>query len=274
MRGRERKSIVSNVPDSWGSLITVRLERRGGRTRWRRRGWRLTWLHTHTHARALSPTHILLHTFFHRPPVTLSPSSIQLFHMRDEQFSQNVKIGLNKNDKRKSKGINMHTIAHAHAGGPSCLWATDTNKGRWRFDSTRQAATAQQGRPFTACQPAPLQEAPTKKCRMWDSDKRDDGDTVTSNLRHAGMHKKTDTHTYTSLSSSLLPSSSLFAAGQQLACPIVSHTDETAQLCPNSVSSLLPEPPQTLSFQFESTQRTVFLWYQSTFRLQQITKTT
>lgn len=133
----------------------------------------------------------------------------------------------------------MHTIAHAHAGGPSCLRAADTNKGCWRFDSTRQAATAQQGRPFTACQPALLQEAPTKSRRMWDSHKGDDGDTVTSNLRHAGAHKKTDTHTYTSLSSSLLPSSSLLTAGQQLVCPIVSHTDGTAQLCPNSV---LPPP--------------------------------
>lgn len=88
----------------------------------------------------------------------------------------------------------MHTIAHAHAGGPSCLWADDTNKGCWRFDSTRQAAAAQQGRPFTACQPALLQEPPTKSHRMWDS-QRDDGDTVTSNLRHAGMQKDKHTHT-------------------------------------------------------------------------------
>lgn len=55
-------------------------------------------------------------------------------------------------------------------------------------------------------------------------------------LQIPGMqaHTKRQTHIYTSLSSSLLPSS-LPAAGQQLACPIVSHTDETAQLCPNSV---------------------------------------
>lgn len=159
----------------------------------------------------------------------------------------------------------MHTIAHAHAGGPSCLRADDTNKGCWRFDSTRQAAAAQQGRPFTACQPAPLQEPLTKSHRMWDS-QRDDGDTVTSNLRHAGMQK--DKHTHTNIHP-CHPLPSLLAAGQQLACPIVSHTDETAQLCPNSVSSLLYEPPKALTFLIESAQRAVFLWYQSSFWLHQ-----
>lgn len=147
----------------------------------------------------------------------------------------------------------MHTTAHAHAVSPSCLRAADTNKGCWRFDSTRQAAAAQQGRPFTACQPTLLQEAPTKSRTMWDSHKRDDGDTVTSNLRHTGTHKKTDTHAHTHPCPplSLLRSSSLLAAGQQLACPIVSHTDETAQLCPNSMSCL----PTKLCFQIESTRR-------------------
>jgi len=132
-------------------------------------------------------------------------------------------------------------------GGPSCLRAADTNKGCWRFDSSRQAAAAQQGRPFTACQASPQQEAG----RMWDSHKRDDGDTVTSNLRHAGTHKKTDTHTHTHPCHHR-------AAGQQLACLIVSHTDETAQLCPASFPSPPPPHTHTASFRFKSTQRASF----------------
>lgn len=110
----------------------------------------------------------------------------------------------------------MHTTACAHAVSPSCLRAADTNKGCSRFDSTRQAAAAQQGRPFTACQPTLLQEAPTKSRTMWDSHKRDDGDTVPSNLRHAGTHKKTDTHAHPCHPLSppvLLPACSGTAAG-------------------------------------------------------------
>lgn len=54
---KEKESMVSNVPDSWGSLITVRLERSRGRTRWRRRGWLLTWQHTNMHTRTHAHTH-------------------------------------------------------------------------------------------------------------------------------------------------------------------------------------------------------------------------
>lgn len=164
----------------------------------RRRGWRLTWQHTHIHT-------CLLHTFFHRPPASPSLNAIQIFHGRDEHFSQNVKIGLNTSEEKKQ----AKESTHAHVGGPSCLCVADTNKGCWGFDSARQAATAQQARPFTACQPALLQEASTKSRWMWDSHKRDDGDTVTSNLKHAGTHKKDrqtppHTHTNSSLSSTLI----------------------------------------------------------------------
>lgn len=95
---------------------------------------------------------------------------------------------------KEKRHTHTHTyiFTHAHARSPSCLCIADTNKGCWGFDSARQAATAQQGWPFTACQPAPLQEASTKSHRMWDSLKRDDSDTVTSNLKHAGIHKKAD----------------------------------------------------------------------------------
>lgn len=76
----------------------------------------------------------------------------------------------------------------------SCLCIARTNRGCRGFDSARRAAAARQRQPFTACQPA-LQREPSTKTRL---SQRDEGDAVTSNLKHAGMHKKDrQTHTHT-----------------------------------------------------------------------------
>lgn len=109
----------------------------------------------------------------------------------------------------------------------SCLCIARTNRGCRGFDSARRAAAARQRQPFTACQPA-LQREPSTKTGL---SQRDEGDAVTSNLKHAGMHKKDrQTHTHT-----VIPSSFLHAVGQQLACSTVTHTDESTLLCPSTV---------------------------------------
>lgn len=161
----------------------------------------------------------------------------------------------------------MHSHPHAHGGGPSCLRAADTNKGCWGFDSTRQAATAQQGWPFTACQPTLLQEAPTKSRRMLDSHKRDDSTTVTSNLRHEGMHKKIDKHTHPCHPPVLPHPCSGTAAGL---------SDCQSHWCDCSAMSKYCVLPDLLhlsifsSYQVKDLYRHLMfsLQYQSTFRLQ------
>lgn len=133
--------------------------------------------------------------------------------------------------------------ADAHAACSSCLWATDTNKGCWGFDSMQQAATAQQGWPFTACQLTLLQEASTKSHRMWDSHK---SDTVTSNLRHAGAKRQTHTHTHPCHPPVLLLLCSGAPAGLS---DCQSHwwamlTPNTVPVCPQTIpANVLPAKP-------------------------------
>lgn len=66
----------------------------------------------------------------------------------------------------ESKNKHVHGLVHECPRDPSCLWAADTYKGCWGFDSMQQSSAAQQGQPFTACQPAQLQGAPTKSSRL------------------------------------------------------------------------------------------------------------